>query len=577
MCGIVVIIENIDAPTLPDWAFWRGNKEHDSVQDVELPLEMFVPQLQRRGPDETYFRDVKPNSSTVIKMCSTLLSMRGLEPQAANTVMNDNVLLYNGEIYEGFPDHVLNSVSTDSCSKISDGTLMLHYLNELTRNNSDGLRPENLDQLRGPWSFVYWHESSQRLYFGRDVLGRRSLMIRTIPGRSIIIASTPPPGKNDGFVESPPNGIGYLDFSSSSAPSFELIPRRTVSVVPDRAKFREEDGVIAGSGLRMYVSFLAEHWLRGFTHSKVSIVDTGANLNREEVINGFLEVFRNAVKRRLITNQSFDTECARYAVLFSGGIDSMFLAAILLKCTTSEEPIDLINVAFGADTEAIGMCPDRQSAITGYEELKTLSGRSSRINLVCVDVTPQEADEILENRIRDLIYPCDQPMDPTIGTAIWLAARGEGTLHGSAGSIFKSSARILFNGLGADELMGGYKGRHRTIFKSEGEVGICREMDADLSRLWFRNLGRDDRLIADHGREVRHPFLDEDLITFVTALPVMEHVCDLSLPDGVGDKHLLRRAAAKIGLSSSTVSRAKRAIQFGSRSKHVIERKRKPS
>lgn len=577
MCGIVVIIENIDAPSLPDWPFWSGNREHGSIQDVELPLEMFMPHLQRRGPDETYVKDVKLHSNTIMKMCSTLLSMRGLESQAPNTVINDNVLLYNGEIYEGFPDHIANAVSTDFYSKVSDGTLMLSYLDELTKNNCDGLRPEKLDRLRGPWSFVYWHESSQRLYFGRDVLGRRSLMVRTIPGKSVIIASAPPPGKSDGFVEIPPNGIGYIDFSSSSAPSFNLIPRRTVSVIPDRAKDREENGVIAGSSLKMYVSFLAEHWHRGFTSNNSPHIDVGANLNREEVINGFLEVFRNAVKRRLLTNQRFNTECVRFAVLFSGGIDSMFLAAILLECTTSEEPIDLINVAFGADSKAIEMCPDRQSAISGYQELETLSGHSGRINLICVNVKPQEADKALENNVRDLIYPCDQPMDPTIGTAIWLAARGEGTLHESMEGTSKSSARVLFSGLGADELMGGYKGRHRTIFKSEGEAGICREMDADLSRLWFRNLGRDDRLIADHGREVRHPFLDEDLITFVTRLPVKEHVCDLSLPDGVGDKHLLRRAAEKIGLSSSTVSRAKRAIQFGSRSKHVIERKRKHS
>ena len=173
-------------------------------------------------------------------------------------------------------------------------------------------------------------------------------------------------------------------------------------------------------------------------------------------------------------------------------------------------------------------------------------------------------------------------MDASIGTAVWLAAQARGRWYSESNDEIKqadsqpaiSDARILFSGLGADELMGGYKGRHRTIYRTEGLEGIKREMDADLSRLWFRNLGRDDRLISDHGKEVRHPFLDEDLIGFVTALSLEEHVCDLSKPDGVGDKQLLRRAATMIGLSPEVATRSKRAIQFGSRSKQVIERKK---
>lgn len=50
-------------------------------------------------------------------------------------------------------------------------------------------------------------------------------------------------------------------------------------------------------------------------------------------------------------------------------------------------------------------------------------------------------------------------------------------------------------------------------------------------RLWVRNLGRDDRLIADHGREGRHPFLDEALMAHVLQLPLWQ-VADLTRPPG---------------------------------------------
>jgi len=34
--------------------------------------------------------------------------------------------------------------------------------------------------------------------------------------------------------------------------------------------------------------------------------------------------------------------------------------------------------------------------------------------------------------------------------------------------------------------------------------GLAAELAVDMARLWSRNLGRDDRLLADTSREVRH-------------------------------------------------------------------------
>lgn len=62
--------------------------------------------------------------------------------------------------------------------------------------------------------------------------------------------------------------------------------------------------------------------------------------------------------------------------------------------------------------------------------------------------------------------------------ALWLAARGEGYLHDGTDStkivseskgraLYKSSARVLLVGAGADEQCGGY-GRHRTKYRLGG-------------------------------------------------------------------------------------------------------------
>ena len=283
----------------------------------------------------------------------------------------------------------------------------------------------------------------------------------------------------------------------------------------------------------------------------------------------FLEKFRISIRRRLVCRK---TAAPRFAVLFSGGIDSLFLAAMLDDELPDQDPLDLISIAFGNALET-SKCPDRANALSAYDELRSRSTSGRSLRLLLIDVSPREADKALENG-RCLLHPCSELMDASIGTALWLLGKATGYNADSGGANVMSAARILFSGLGADELMGGYKGRHRTTFRVGGESAILNEINIDLSRLWQRNLGRDDRVIADSGKEIRHPFLDEDLIDFVTSLPFTKHVCDLSLSDGVGDKHLLRRSAAMIGLSKEATTRSKRAIQFGCRSKQVLERKR---
>ena len=44
--------------------------------------------------------------------------------------------------------------------------------------------------------------------------------------------------------------------------------------------------------------------------------------------------------------------------------------------------------------------------------------------------------------------------------------------------------------------------RHRARFQQDGWDGFLKEVQLDVSRISSRNLGRDDRIISDHGREV---------------------------------------------------------------------------
>lgn len=137
-----------------------------------------------------------------------------------------------------------------------------------------------------------------------------------------------------------------------------------------------------------------------------------------------------------------------------------------------------------------------------------------------------------------------------------------GAVTGPKRVLVRSAARVLLLGIGADEHVAGYA-RHRTSFGYGAWPRLQAELATDTGRIWQRNLGRDDRVCSDHGREIRLPYLDEGVSAYVRLLP-LPFVADLRLPYGVGDKRILRVAARMLGLGASTCL-VKRAIHFGSR------------
>ena len=127
---------------------------------------------------------------------------------------------------------------------------------------------------------------------------------------------------------------------------------------------------------------------------------------------------------------------------------------------------------------------------------------------------------------------------------------------------YTSEARALLIGIGADEHLAGY-GRHRTVFEKDGLEALQRELCIDQTRLWQRNLGRDDRCVADNGREAWYPYIDEEVVSLLYSLNLLD-LADLRLGQGEGDKRILRDASRLIGLKTCSAL-VKRAIQFGTK------------
>ncbi|KAM5326409.1 asparagine synthetase domain-containing protein 1 isoform 2-T2 [Glossophaga mutica] len=231
--------------------------------------------------------------------------------------------------------------------------------------------------------------------------------------------------------------------------------------------------------------------------------------------------------------------------------------------TPSEEPSkNAVAAAADAGSDKQFVVPDRVTGRAGLKELQMVN--PSRIwNFVEINVSVEELQKLRTARICHLVQPLDTVLDDSIGCAVWFASRGIGWLvtQGEVKS-YQSSAKVVLTGIGADEQLAGYS-RHRVRFQTHGLEGLNKEIKMELGRISSRNLGRDDRVIGDHGKEARFPFLDENVVSFLNSLPIWEKA-DLTLPRGIGEKLILRLAAMELGLTASALL-PKRAMQFGSR------------
>lgn len=155
-------------------------------------------------------------------------------------------------------------------------------------------------------------------------------------------------------------------------------------------------------------------------------------------------------------------------------------------------------------------------------------------------------------------------MDLSIACALYFAARSQGVCSESPDSpriAYTSPARVLLSGLGADELFGGYS-RHPSAFQQRGYSGLIDELLLDVGRLGKRNLGRDDRVMAHWGKEVRFPYLDERLVSWAIETPAWEK-CDFENGEeasGVeAGKRVLRLLALELGMEN-VAKEKKRAV-----------------
>jgi len=536
MCGIYVLLHPTDRPP-------------PQLDPLLLSL------LQARGPDACSQGSVQLGNGLTLSYCSTVLWLQGEKPQA-QPVMDTagNLLMWNGDV---FNREDMGDENNNEC----DTTLLADRLSEA--ETEKGVL-EVLGTVKGPWAFVYLHKATNSLWFGRDCFGRSSLLVQKLD-EGLILTSVSPTHM-EGFSEVPAQGIFQLPLSSQK---LTLHPWKNSTCIEQEDYL---DGHPITSPLVTFDTF-SEVW------EPLENLDTDEEvfsqlLQRSRVkvaVEKLLELLRSSIERRVVRHQPqrckacvaqmAERDCCSHptvSVLLSGGVDSSLLA-LLVAQALPDQPIPLVNVAFQQGNGSYEV-PDRLTGKEAVVELnQLLPGRN--LELTCVNVSKEELVEARVERIQHLLHPLVTVLDDSIGCAIWFAACEAGR-----------SARVVVLGMGIDEQLGGYS-RHRTAFAKGGPEALAAEIRMEVGRISERNLGRDDRIVSDHGISARYPFLDEDFVNFLTSLE-LSLKCDFRLGRGLGEKLVLRLAAHSLGLKGAA-RQQKRAVQFGSRIARMENKKEK--
>jgi asparagine synthetase B (glutamine-hydrolysing) len=541
MCGIFCHIGRLPLQTIPG--------QHEEL-------------LRKRGPDSLQCHSVRAGEFCVFFAASVLSLRYPFVPQPLIDASSGSVFCWNGEAWKT-SGHALSG---------NDSRAVFEML--LSCAASDSYQTEILrvfGQICGPYAFIFYDAVHQDLYYGRDCLGRRSLLSKSI-GEDDVILSSVGDWKSDGlWTEVDADGMYVMSLKSNNLHTTHFPLCYDGDILQEPCLVR-----------RHYFKRLLTLQRVPYTRLNHSLPEDPVPLMTLQS-NHLQELDSLLVQSLSLRLKSLPgSHTVPVAVLFSGGLDSTLLAYYSHLILPPDTPIDLVNVAFqnprvhrDPSKDPYSQCPDRQTGLSAWSTLCRLCPER-QFRMISVNVPYEELQQHIPT-IQSLMQPHNTEMDLSIASALYFAAKASGTMFAhadSTGEQYTSPSRILISGLGADELFAGYN-RHAIAFSRKGFPGLLEELELDFNRLGRRNLGRDDRVTSHWSKEVRYPFLDEDLVGWAVNAPVWQKCgFGMELGSGTNDdpdiepgKLALRLLAWKAGMKD-VAKEKKRAVSWFSVSKH---------
>lgn len=233
-------------------------------------------------------------------------------------------------------------------------------------------------------------------------------------------------------------------------------------------------------------------------------------------------------------------ELYEVGVIFSGGVDSSYLA-LLLKEISEVTGLKIKLYAVGAE---------------GTHDIESAKYAAKFLNLdlqIC-EVTEDMIREVLPSVVKAI--DDDNLMKVGVGLTTYFATK----------MVAEDNIKVAISGQGADELFGGYK-RYLESFVNDT---LNYDIRKDISNMYHVNLERDDACSMLNSVELRLPFLDKNLVELV--LNIQDNKKIVSMHDDMR-KSILRKLAFEEGLDYEIAYRPKKAAQYGTGIDKILRKK----
>lgn len=327
--------------------------------------------LRARGPDHLGHADTQVEQGDapplLLTFTSSVLSLRG-DSVTQQPLVDDStgsMLCWNGEAWKIGGQHVGGN----------DGDAILRLLTTASplRDSPDAIL-EALRSIEGPFAFVFFHKPSRRLYYGRDRLGRRSLLSK-MDDQSFTLSS---------IADSP--ATGWSEVEADGCYTVDLYELDTkLGLIPTRHEWTQDDTLVSSLGQSSAQnSRYLLHQVSGIGHFNANTPENSFMLTKQSSsVKQLREKLTSSLELRLLgvpLPPGASQTDARIAVLFSGGLDCTVLARMASDILPADQAIDLINVAFenpriaaqharGPPVNLYELCPDRITGRKSFAEL----------------------------------------------------------------------------------------------------------------------------------------------------------------------------------------------------------------
>jgi len=410
------------------------------------------------------------------------LAINGLNEKGNQPIIIDKIaLICNGEIYNY--DHLFITMKIEQ-ETTSDCEVIIHLYKKY------GIK-QTLNMLDGVFSFVLYDMNKDEIYVARDPFGVRPLFI--------LIDNNTKKGVNKNIIiGSEMKMITDFFYSMDNYDNNNNLIKQFQPGSYTYIKLKNDDFSIVENSKYFHMSF-ASYFSDDILESE----------NIYKKISHYLNM---AVYKRVITTDR------PIACLLSGGLDSSLITSLV-----ANHVYNIYNRQI--ETYSIGL--------EGSDDILKARIVAKHLNTKHNEIILTEQEFL--DAIPEVIYKIESYDTTTVRASV-------GNYLVSKYISENSDAKVIFNGDGADEVMGGYLYFHACRDPIEFDKE-CRRL---LENIHYYDVLRSDRTISSCGLEARTPFLDRFFVQYYLSInPLLRCHSKQDMPE----KFLVRESFSRFNIN----------------------------